>query len=103
MVEDKETPKFTNSNVFEIEDDTDDEKRIAPMAWTVIIGDTLHNFADGIAIGVAFCDSTLGGVSTSIAVLCHEVPHELGKWIHGKKSSTFNDVVRPSGERSRKM
>ena len=62
-----------------MEENIDDEKHIAPMAWTVIIGDTLHNIADGIAIGVAFSDSIVGGVSTSIAVLCHEVPHELGK------------------------
>ena len=81
MVEKETPPKFTNGNAFELEDNTDDEKHIAPMAWTVIIGDTLHNIADGIAIGVAFTDSIVGGVSTSIAVLCHEVPHELGKCI----------------------
>ena len=82
MVEKEASPpteKFANGHQFEIDDSVDDEKHIAPMAWTVIIGDTLHNIADGIAIGVAFSDSIVGGVSTSIAVLCHEVPHELGK------------------------
>ena len=44
----------------------------------IIIGDTVHNIADGIAIGAAFTNSTSGGISTSIAVLCHELPHELG-------------------------
>ena len=72
-------PNFANGHQFEMDENVDDEKHIAPMAWTVIIGDTLHNIADGIAIGVAFSDSIVGGVSTSIAVLCHEVPHELGK------------------------
>lgn len=48
------------------------------MAWNIIIGDTIHNVADGIAIGVAFSDSITGGVSTAIAVFCHELPHELG-------------------------
>ena len=80
MTEKEAPPKFTNGYQFEMEDNIDDESHIAPMAWTVIIGDTIHNIADGIAIGVAFSDSILGGVSTSIAVLCHEVPHELGKY-----------------------
>lgn len=83
MTEKEAAPKFSNGNQFDMEENIDDEKHIAPMAWTVIIGDTLHNIADGIAIGVAFSDSIVTGVGTSIAVLCHEVPHELGKCVHG--------------------
>lgn len=44
----------------------------------VILGDGLHNFTDGMAIGAAFSNSIAGGFSTSLAVLCHELPHELG-------------------------
>ena len=44
----------------------------------VIIGDAIHNFADGIAVGAAFSLSLAAGFSTSIAVLCHELPHEVG-------------------------
>eukprot|EP00088_Acartia_fossae_P056051 TRINITY_DN6523_c0_g1_i13.p1 TRINITY_DN6523_c0_g1~~TRINITY_DN6523_c0_g1_i13.p1 ORF type:complete len:520 (+),score=33.61 TRINITY_DN6523_c0_g1_i13:223-1560(+) len=44
----------------------------------VIIGDAVHNFADGIAIGAAFSIGYGPGLSTSIAVLCHELPHEIG-------------------------
>ncbi|XP_078671343.1 uncharacterized protein LOC144911302 isoform X2 [Branchiostoma floridae x Branchiostoma belcheri] len=51
---------------------------IATMAWMVIMGDGLHNFSDGLAIGAAFASGIPGGVSTSIAVFCHELPHELG-------------------------
>ncbi|CAH1257028.1 SLC39A10 [Branchiostoma lanceolatum] len=51
---------------------------IATMAWMVIMGDGLHNFSDGMAIGAAFASGIPGGVSTSVAVFCHELPHELG-------------------------
>ena len=45
----------------------------------VILGDGIHNLADGMAIGVAFASGPWSGVSTSVAVLCHELPHEIGE------------------------
>ncbi|XP_067891765.1 zinc transporter ZIP10 isoform X2 [Heterodontus francisci] len=51
---------------------------IANIAWMVIMGDGMHNFSDGLAIGASFSASITGGLSTSIAVFCHELPHELG-------------------------
>jgi solute carrier family 39 (zinc transporter), member 10 len=44
----------------------------------VIMGDGLHNFTDGMAIGAAFSNNIAGGFSTAFAVFCHELPHELG-------------------------
>ncbi|XP_060808801.1 zinc transporter foi [Amyelois transitella] len=51
---------------------------MSSVAWMVIMGDGLHNFTDGMAIGAAFQSNIAGGFSTAIAVLCHELPHELG-------------------------
>ncbi|KAK7092625.1 zinc transporter ZIP4-like [Littorina saxatilis] len=44
----------------------------------IILGDAVHNFADGLAIGAAFSASNSTGIATGIAVFCHELPHELG-------------------------
>uniref|UniRef100_A0A1I7VHI0 ZIP Zinc transporter n=1 Tax=Loa loa TaxID=7209 RepID=A0A1I7VHI0_LOALO len=47
-------------------------------AFVIIFGDAIHNFIDGIAIGASFAISNQVGIATSIAVVCHELPHELG-------------------------
>lgn len=47
------------------------------VAWLIVVGDAVHNFADGIAVGAAFTQSNSAGISTLIAVACHELPHEV--------------------------
>lgn len=46
--------------------------------WLVIIGDTLHNAIDGVAIGAAFLVNPAVGIGTAIAVAAHELPQEIG-------------------------
>lgn len=46
-------------------------------AWFVTIGDTIHNFIDGIAIGAAFLISPALAWGTALAVAAHEIPQEL--------------------------
>lgn len=44
----------------------------------IIIGDTVHNFIDGIAIAAAFLVSVPTGIVTTLAVAAHEIPQEVG-------------------------
>ncbi|VDK29962.1 unnamed protein product [Gongylonema pulchrum] len=47
-------------------------------AFVIIFGDAIHNFIDGVAVGASFVISKQVGLATSLAVACHELPHELG-------------------------
>jgi zinc and cadmium transporter len=56
-----------------------EECEIHNQAGTLIlIGDSMHNFVDGVAIAVAFASSVPLGVAASVAVIAHEVPQEVG-------------------------
>jgi zinc and cadmium transporter len=44
----------------------------------ILIGDSLHNFLDGILIAAAFLTDIHLGVVTSVAVAAHEIPQEVG-------------------------
>lgn len=54
-----------------------DEKHKSSNAL-IIIGDTLHNALDGVAIGAAFLISPSTGIIAAIAVAFHEIPQEIG-------------------------
>lgn len=53
-------------------------KRDTSHQWLVIIGDTLHNAIDGVAIGAAFLVNPAAGIGTALAVAAHEIPQEIG-------------------------
>ncbi|MBI4066335.1 ZIP family metal transporter [Candidatus Gottesmanbacteria bacterium] len=44
----------------------------------LILGDTLHNFLDGIVIAVAYVANPALGLTTTLAVAAHELPQEIG-------------------------
>ncbi|HET7482992.1 MAG TPA: ZIP family metal transporter [Actinomycetota bacterium] len=54
------------------------EEVLHPVAITNLVGDGLHNFIDGAIVAASFLVSWKLGVATSVAVLLHEIPQELG-------------------------
>lgn len=53
---------------------------IKPLGYLNLIGDGLHNFFDGTAIAAGFMAGTPVGVATTLAVLLHEIPQEIGDY-----------------------
>lgn len=55
-----------------------DTKPTMGGGWSVLAGDSVHAFGDGILIASAFMADWKLGLVTSLAVLAHEVPHHMG-------------------------
>jgi zinc and cadmium transporter len=49
--------------------------------WMIIFGDAFHNFTDGVIIAGAFLADVKLGIVTSIAIIAHEIPQEIGDFL----------------------
>lgn len=47
----------------------------------ILIGDTFHNFVDGVLIAAAFLENTQLGIVTALAIIAHEIPQEVGDYL----------------------
>jgi zinc and cadmium transporter len=47
----------------------------------IMVGDSFHNFVDGVLIAAAFMESTALGLVTATAVIAHEIPQEVGDFL----------------------
>lgn len=61
-----------------IEINDDRKQNIKNYTILNIIGDSIHNFLDGVVIMVAFLSGTISGFIIAFAVLIHELPQEIG-------------------------
>lgn len=58
-----------------------DAEQAGRGGWSVLLGDSIHNFCDGIIIAAAFLTDVRLGVVTSLAIIAHEIPQEVGDYI----------------------
>ncbi|KNC75245.1 hypothetical protein SARC_12227 [Sphaeroforma arctica JP610] len=56
------------------------QQPIAVAAYLNLVADFSHNFTDGLAIAAAYLASDALGFSTMLAILFHEIPHEVGDY-----------------------
>jgi zinc and cadmium transporter len=76
---------------------SENEARIQPVVTMNLVGDAVHNLIDGMVIGASYLISLPLGLTTTLAIVLHEIPQEMGDFgilIHGglsvKKALGFN-------------
>lgn len=76
------------------------EEHPHPLVFMNLIGDAVHNFIDGVVIAASYIVSIPVGIATTLAVIFHEIPQEIGDYgvlLHGgftkKKALLFNFFV----------
>lgn len=77
-----------------------EEHKHQPFVIMNLLGDAVHNFIDGIIIAASFLVSIPIGIATTLAVVLHEIPQEIGDFgvlIHGgfsrKKALIYNFLI----------
>src|SRR4030042_86216 len=64
---------------------------VHPVSYLILFGDATHNLIDGIIIGVSFLVSVPFGIITTLLIIGHEIPQELGDFgvlVYGGFSKT---------------
>lgn len=58
-----------------------DAEQAGRGGWSVLVGDSIHNFCDGVLIAAAFLADPHLGMVTAFAIIAHEIPQEVGDYI----------------------
>lgn len=56
------------------------EEHPHPVGYMILFGDGVHNFIDGLIVATSYMVSIEVGIATTIAVILHEIPQELGNF-----------------------
>jgi len=59
-------------------DEVNDARGAHSAGALIVVGDTFHNFLDGVLLTAAFVTDIHVGIATGIALIAHEIPQELG-------------------------
>lgn len=65
----------------EVHDQHDDPADHGRTGLMILVGDTFHNFVDGILIAAAFIADVQLGIVTTVAIIAHEIPQEIGDFV----------------------
>jgi len=93
----------TKEKLSDDEDDASDKsvdhalpkQSLSVAGWLNVVADFTHNFTDGLAIGAAYLAGQNIGIVTTVTVLLHEVPHEIGDYaILIKEGSTKANAMK---------
>ena len=78
-------------------EDANEPHQVYPIGKLILFSDGIHNITDGIVIGASYLISFPVGVATTLAVILHEIPQEIGDFavlVHAgypvKKALWFN-------------
>ena len=58
-----------------------DAEEAGNSGWMILVGDSIHNFVDGVLIAAAFMVDIQVGIFTAVAIIAHEIPQEIGDFI----------------------
>eukprot|EP00808_Paulinella_micropora_P009661 g20610.t1 len=76
----KSTKKAAKDSDSDCEDHDSERAPIKITGLLNLLADTTHNFTDGMAIAASFLAGPKVGLSTTLAVFIHEIPHEIGDY-----------------------
>ena len=69
----------------------------------IMVGDTFHNFVDGVLIAASFLADPQLGIVTALAIIAHEIPQEVGDFLvllnSGFRSSRRSCLIWPPAQR----
>lgn len=74
-------PAHHHSHSHSTHSHSDDHNDHGRSGLMILVGDSFHNFVDGVLIAAAFMENTSLGIVTATAVIAHEVPQEVGDFL----------------------